>query len=133
MEQDEPRWLKISWLKAIHADQIRQHGGASGIRDEGLIESALTRHKNKWAYEKESVDLVDLAASYGHGLAKNHGFIDGNKRIAFQAMYVFLGLNGFKLTASETDVVRLILDLASGQLSELQLAGWIRSNTERKK
>lgn len=128
----EPRWLQLNWLKAIHADQIQQHGGSAGIRDEGLIESALMRARNRWEYEKDSIDLADLAASYGHGLVKNHGFVDGNKRIAFQSMYVFLGLNGFKITASEAAVVQTIMDLASGELSESQLADWVRENmTER--
>lgn len=122
----EPKWLKLSWLKAIHADQIQQHGGSSGIRDEGLIESALKRAQNRWSYENDEVDIADLAASYCHGLAKNHGFIDGNERIAFQAMYVFLGINGYIFTASEENVVQTIVDLASGELSETGIAKWIR-------
>ncbi len=128
----EPRWIKLSWLKVIHADQIQQHGGVPGIRDQELLESALMRAKNRWAYESDSVDLADLAASYGYGLSRSHGFVDGNKRIAFQAMYVFLGLNGYKITATEADVVQTIVSLASGKVKEAELAAWIRENSTPK-
>ena len=120
---------EINWIKAIHADQIQQHGGSMGIRDDGLIESALMRAQNHWFYEK---DEVDLSASYCHGLVKNHAFIDGNKRIAFQAMNVFLGVNGSTLIASGENVVQTIVDLASGALSENDLAEWIRQHSEKR-
>lgn len=127
----EPRWLKLPVLLAIHADQVRQHGGSTGLRDRGLLESALERARNRWHYEPDS-DLATLAAAYGIGLAKNHPFVDGNKRIAFQAMYVFLGLNGYRIVAPEPEVVTTMLQVASGDLSEEQLAAWIRSNIEKR-
>lgn len=125
----EPRWLTVAVVVAIHSDQIRDHGGALGIRDEGLLESALERSRNEHHYS-QTTDLAILAASYGFGLANNHPFIDGNKRVAFQAMAVFLMLNGLAFTASEEDVVRTIMALASGKLEQVDLAAWIRANTE---
>jgi death on curing protein len=124
----EPRWLNATMIRAIHTSQVQEHGGSLGLRDPGLLDSALDRPRNRLHYEPKS-DLVDLAASYGFGLARNHPFVDGNKRVAFQAMYVFLGLNGLRIEAEETEVVRLILALASGELSEPELADWLRQNT----
>jgi death on curing protein len=124
----EPRWLNAPMLRAIHTSQVQEHGGSPGLRDPGLLESALDRPKNRYHYESES-DLSSLAASYGFGLARNHPFVDGNKRVAFQAMYVFLGLNGFRIEAEEAEVVRLILALASGDLPEPELAVWLRQHT----
>lgn len=124
----EPRWLSMTVILAIHADQIREHGGSTGLRDKGLLSSALDRPRNRLHYETDS-DLAALAASYGFGIAKNHPFVDGNKRVAFQAMYVFLGLNGIAIVADEQEVVRLVLQLAAGELSESDLAGWLRDNT----
>jgi death on curing protein len=115
-------------LRAIHTSQVQEHGGSLGLRDPGLLDSALDRPKNRYQYESDS-DLADLAASYGFGLARNHPFSDGNKRVAFQAMYVFLGLNGFRIEAEEPEVVRLILALASGELPEVELAVWLRQHT----
>lgn len=112
---------------AIHTNQIREHGGSFGVREEGLIESALDRPRNKWAYE-ESVDIADLAAAYGYGLVTNHGFVDGNKRVAFMAVYTFLGVNNFDLDASEPEVVRVMLDLAASSLTEMEFAEWIREH-----
>lgn len=125
---DEPKWMQRAWVKAIHADQIRQHGGSPGIGDEGLIESALARPRNLSAYERK--DLARLAAAYAYGLARNHGFIDGNKRIAFQTMFVFLGLNGWRLVAEEPEVVRVMVDVAAGTTSEADLASWVRDHIE---
>jgi len=125
----QPKWITRAWVNAIHTDQIRQYGGSLGIRDDGLIESALMRPQHQWTYEEE-IDLADLTAAYGFGLAKNHGFIDGNKRVAFQVMYVFLGLNGLRLVAQEVEVVEVMLGLASGYLTEAALAGWIRDHVE---
>lgn len=126
---DEPRWIKREWVSAIHADQVKQHGGSLGIRDEGLIESALVRPYNKWRYDSDA-DLAALGASYAYGLVKNHGFIDGNKRIAFQVMYVFLGLNGWRLVAPEVEVVDVMVALASSTMSEEAFAEWIRAHME---
>ena len=125
---DEPKRIQRAWVEAIHADQIRQHGGAPGVRDEGMIESALARPRNLFAYEER--DLAYLAAAYAYGLARNHGFIDGNKRIAFQTMYVFLGVNGWRLVAEEPEVVRVMLDVAAGAMSEADLAAWVRNQIE---
>lgn len=123
----EPRWLSASYILAIHADQIRSHGGSLGLMDRGLLLSALERPRNRFQYEPEA-DLSTLAAAYGFGISSNHPFVDGNKRVAFQAMYLFLGLNGFRIEAREEDVVALILSLASGQLEEPALADWIREH-----
>lgn len=127
----EPRWLSMNVILAIHADQVREHGGSLGIRDKGLLESALDRPRNRFHYEPDA-DSAQLAAAYGFGIAKNHPFVDCNKRVAFQVMYVFLGVNGLTITADEDDVVRLVLALASGELPEDELAAWLRTNiTER--
>ena len=124
----EPRWLTSSVVLAIHADQISQHGGGGGVRDRGVLESSLERPRNRRHYEPDS-DLAQLAASYGFGIARNHPFIDGNKRVAFQAMYVFLGLNGLRIESREEEVVLLMLSVASGDADELQRATWLRENT----
>ncbi|MFH1765971.1 MAG: type II toxin-antitoxin system death-on-curing family toxin [Gemmatimonadota bacterium] len=113
---------------AVHADQIKEHGGSPGLRDRGLLDSALNRPRNRFAYESGS-DLCDLASSYGFRIAKNHPFVDGNKRVAFQAIYLFLGLNGLRVDAEEEEVVALILALASGELDEPDLASWLREHT----
>lgn len=123
----EPRWLSRSVVGIIHTDQIREHGGAFGVREEGLIESALDRPRNKWAYDK-GVDLAEIAAAYGYGLVTNHGFVDGNKRVAFMAVYVFLGINDYELDVSEPEVVRVMLDLAASRLTEAQFAAWLREH-----
>jgi death-on-curing protein len=123
----EPRWLDPVHILAIHSDQIRAHGGSRGLRDRGLLESALERPRNHYHY-KADADLASLAAAYGFGIAKTHPFIDGNKRVAFQAMYLFLGLNGLLIDASEEEVVTTILSLASGDLDEPALAGWLRDH-----
>jgi death-on-curing protein len=124
---NEPRWLVVPHLLAIHADQIRSHGGAVGLRDRPLLESALQRPRNLFGYDANA-DLATLAAAYGFGLARNHPFFDGNKRVAFQAMYVFLGLNGFRIDAPEGEVVTTILALASDNLDEAALAAWLRQH-----
>ena len=123
----EPRWLAPVHVLAIHSDQIQAHGGAVGLRDRGLLESALERPRNRFRYEPDS-DLSALAAAYGFGIARDHPFLDGNKRVAFQAMYLFLGLNGFRIDAAEEEVVATILALASGKLDETSLAAWLRDH-----
>lgn len=122
---DEPLWLSRVAVEAMHHDQLREHGGLPGLRDENAFESALARPRQRWAYEPES-DLPALAAAYAYGLAANHPFNDGNKRIAFLAMVVFLGINGVEVEAPEEEVVAVMLDLASGDLGEGQLADWVR-------
>lgn len=123
----EPRWLAVVHILAIHSDQIQAHGGSLGLRDRGLLESALDRPRNRLHYDP-GADLPTLAAAYGFGLANNHPFVDGNKRVAFQAMYLFLGLNGFRIEAPEEEVVAIILSLASGDLDEPGLADWLRDH-----
>jgi death on curing protein len=122
---DEPLWLTRVAVEAMHHDQLQEHGGLPGLRDENALESALARLRQRWAYEPES-DLPRLAAAYGYGLATNHPFNDGNKRIAFLAMVVFLGINQVELDAPEEEVVAVIVDLASGKLGEEELADWLR-------
>jgi death-on-curing protein len=121
----EPRWLPRLVLDAAHFDQLREHGGRPGLRDEGALEAALARPRHKWSYDKKP-DLATLAAAYGFGLATAHPYVDGNKRAAFLAMAIFLGLNGMELDATEPEVVTVMLGLASGQLKERELAEWLR-------
>ena len=128
--RSERRWLTRRILDIIHISQLREHGGSPGIRDEALIESALARPRNKAAYGKRH-DLATLAAAYAFGRARSRGFIDGNKRVAFMAAYVFLGLNGHDLDAPEEEAVDVMERLASGHLSEVALTSWIRAHIQR--
>jgi death-on-curing protein len=121
----EPRWLDRIAVDAIHNEQIREHGGLPGVRDENALESALARPRQKWHYAGKT-DIASLAAAYAFGLARNHAYRDGNKRIAFLALYTFLGVNDCEFTASETDVVTEMVALAAGNVTEDDLAGWIR-------
>jgi death-on-curing protein len=126
--RSEPRWLSRLVVDAIHNDQIREHGGLPGIRDENLLESALARPKQKWHYA-ERPDIATLAAAYAFGIINNHPYRDGNKRIGFLAMVTFLGVNGHKFNASEAEVVIEVLTLAEGRVSEEALAAWIRDHS----
>lgn len=123
----QPIWLKRVWLDAIHFQQLQRFGGLYGVRDEGIIDSALARARNQWAYQDQA-DLATLAAAYGYGLSRGHGYLDGNKRVAFVAMAVFLELNGWTLEAPEPDVVRVMVAAAAGELSEVDLAAWVRNH-----
>ncbi len=123
----EPRWLPRLVLGAVHLDQLREHGGLPGLRDEAALESALARPTQKWAYDAEA-DLALLAAAYGFGLATNHPYRDGNKRAAFLAMAIFLGLNGFEIEAPDAEVVTVMVGVAAGQLKERRLADWVRAH-----
>jgi death-on-curing protein len=114
-------------LEAIHQAQIREHGGALGVRDEGLLESALARPRHKFTYG-EKPDWATLAGAYLFGLAKNHGFVDGNKRVAFMAAYVFLGLNGHDLDADEPDIVVTVEGVAASTVTEAALVKWFRGH-----
>ena len=114
-------------MDASHHDQLREHGGLPGIRDENALESALARPRQKWHYA-EDTDLATLAAAYGFGLVKNHPYRDGNKRIGFLAMATFLGINGLDLEATDAEVVTEILALADNRRSETRLADWIRAH-----
>jgi death-on-curing protein len=120
------RWVDRLVVEAVQFDLVREHGGLPGLRDEHGLEAALARPRQRLAYRPES-DLAKLAAGYGHGLAANHPFHDGNKRIAFVTMAVFLELNGVELRAPEDEVVTAMLGLAAGELSEDELAAWLRS------
>ena len=122
----EPVWLGADLVKAIHGEQLKEFGGPPGLRDEGMLESALGRPINKWSFGEE--DLAVLAASYAFGLAKNHPFVDGNKRIALLSAVVFLGLNGVELDVDNAEAVVMIRDLAAGEVDEDGLARWIRDN-----
>lgn len=122
----DPVWLDRSIIETLHAAQIREHGGQLGLRDAGLLESALARPLQVWSYAGK-VDLALLAGEYGYGLAKNHAFVDGNKRIAFVATNVFSLLNGFELEAPEPETVNIMLGVADGSLTREEFAAWIRS------
>ena len=126
-----PRWAPREAVLALHAESISRFGGSSGIRDEGLLDSALARAPNLLAYGAPS--LYELAAAYGFGIAKNHSFVDGNKRAAFLASAVFLELNGCEFIASELEVVLTFTELAAGNVSEAQLAAWLKKNSRRKR
>jgi death-on-curing protein len=112
-------------VDAIQTDMLLTHGGMPGLRDENLLESTLARPRQRYAYEP-ATDLAALAAAYGYGLARNHPYNDGNKRVAFVVVAVFLGLNGYELTASDVDVVTTVVALAAGEIDEETLADWIR-------
>jgi death on curing protein len=126
----EPRWLTRLVVDSIHADQLREHGGLPGIRDENALESALARPRQKWAYG-DHPDLAALAAAYGFGLVRNHPYRDGNKRIGFLALVTFLGLNECDLEVTDGEVVAEIVALAAGHLSEEALAVWVREHLSR--
>ncbi len=123
----EPTWVLRSVIEAVHDMQLAEHGGASGVRDVALLESALSRPINLHAYG--TADLCQLAASYAFGLVRNHPFIDGNKRTAFLAAYIFLNLNGLELVASELDATTAVLRLAASEIDEDGFASWLRANT----
>ncbi len=124
----EPRWVDRLVVEAVQFDLIREHGGMPGLRDEHALEAALARPLQRRAYHADA-DLAELAAAYGHGLATGHPFHDGNKRIAFVTMAVFLELNGAELEADEAEVVTVMLGLAAGETTEEQLAAWVRTRT----
>jgi death-on-curing protein len=125
-EHGEPLWITYEQAIAIHSRQLRRFGGAPGLRDEGMLRSALERPVNKWSYEQAA--LPELAAAYAFGLAKNHAFVDGNKRIAFMAMMTFLRRNEVAFAPDPAQATTMILALAAGEVSEESLARWIRDN-----
>jgi death-on-curing protein len=126
--RSEPRWVDRLVVEAVQFDLVREHGGVPGLRDEHGLEAALARPRQRLAYRVDA-DLAELAAAYGHGLATGHPFHDGNKRIAFVTMAVFLELNGAVLAATEAEVVTARLALAAGELDEHGLAEWLRPRT----
>jgi death-on-curing protein len=113
-------------IHAIHDEQLAIHGGSAGLRDAALLESALDRPRDKWAYEQ--AELPELAAAYDYGIARNHPFIDGNKRTSLLAIYTFLGINDIDFVVPEANAAAIILALAAGEVSETNLARWIRDN-----
>ena len=119
-------WLSVPVVLAIHDEQLVAHGGSGGVRDVALLESALSRPLNKWNYE--NAELPELAAAYAYGIARNHPFVDGNKRTSLLALYTFLGINGVDFIVPEADAAAMILALAAGEVSEESLARWIRDN-----
>ena len=125
------QWLDAEVIVAIHESQLAEHGGRAGIRDAGLLESALGRPRNLAAYGDP--DAFDPAAAYGFGLARNHPFVDGNKRTAFVAVELFLDTNGYELYAGDAECVLTMLALAAGELDESQFAAWIRVHARRRK
>ncbi|MFW6192295.1 MAG: type II toxin-antitoxin system death-on-curing family toxin [Gemmatimonadota bacterium] len=116
-------------VEVVHRDLIDQHGGAFGVRDEGLLESALARPRNRWTYG-ENPDLAELAAVYAHGLARSHPFVDGNKRTALMAAYTFLAINGLDLDAPEPEAAAMVVALSAGDLSEEEFAAWLRGHAD---
>lgn len=126
MSDAEPVWLTVDLMIDVHAEQLALFGGPAGLRDRGMLESALGRPLNKYAYGE--TDLAILAAAYTFGIARNHPFVDGNKRASFAALIVFLGSNDVEFVVPETHATAMILEVAAGNIGEEGLARWIRDN-----
>lgn len=122
------RWVDARVLRLLHDESIAEHGGASGLRDPGLLESALARPEQAAHYGEP--DVAELATLYAHGLVKNHAFVDGNKRAAFLALGLFLAVNGWRLNASQSEATGAVVSLAAGDLGELEFAAWLRSRIQ---
>jgi len=127
----QPKWIAKAVVLALHKEQLAEHGGSDGMRDEGLLDSALAKTQNLFAYSEP--DLFDLAASYAFGIAHNHAFIDGNKRTALTVAATFLYLHGLDIVAPKEALYTTFLSLADGSLSEGALAAWLREHSERLK
>ncbi|MEZ4596710.1 MAG: type II toxin-antitoxin system death-on-curing family toxin [Chloroflexota bacterium] len=127
MSRPAPRWLSWLAIDEAHARQLRGHGGRRGTRDEHALEAALARPQHRWHYDTGS-RLEDLAAAYAYGLVQGHPYVDGNKRVGLVAVVAFLDLNGVELVASDDEAVDAILQLASGRMTEAELAGWVRTH-----
>lgn len=125
------RWLDKQALLLLHGESLAEHGGAAGMRDEGLFDSALARAQNLMAYGDP--DVADLAAAYGSGISQNHPFVDGNKRAAFLSVGLFLALNGYRLVATQAEASIAMLALAAGELDEAEFAGWLREHLVKRK
>ena len=126
--KNEWRWIDKRVLLMLHDESLAEHGGAGGLRDEGLLDSALARPLNLAAYDEPNA--ADLAAAYGYGLAKNHPFVDGNKRAAFLAAGLFLAMNGLRLRASQAEATIAVFTLAAGELDEAGFAAWLRLHSQ---
>jgi death-on-curing protein len=122
------KWINRQVLLLLHDESLAEHGGASGLRDEGLLDSALARPLNLVVYSEP--DIAALAAAYGVGLAKNHPFVDGKKRASFLAVGMFLAVNGYRLHATQVDATLTVLAVAAGDMDELAFADWIRAHTK---
>ena len=119
------RWMPEAAVRAMHAELIAEHGGVEGLRDSGLLSSALARAKNRRAYGRSS-SIFDLAAVYGSAMVRNHPFIDGNKRVALMVIYAFLEMNGYRLETPEVEAAGIIFALAAGEVDERALSGWLK-------
>ncbi len=128
MTQPEPHWLRRLAVDEAHFRQIREHGGAHGLRDENALESALARPRQRWHHQGE-VRLAELAAAYAYGLVANHPYVDGNKRVALVVMVAFLERNGVELAATNAEVLSIMLALAAGEVTEGALADWIEAHS----
>lgn len=126
-EPEEPNWLRIDVVCAIHRRQLAEHGGPDGVRDLGLLESALERPRQTWSYDRAASDIPRLAARYAHGLIRNHPFVDGNKRTAYVACRLFLLLNGTDLEATKEEKFLTFMELAEGRMGEGELTAWLRA------
>ncbi len=124
----EPKWLGVDAVLVMHAEQLAEHGGADGVRDLGLLDSALARPRNAWSYGES--DLIALGALYAAGVMRNHPFVDGNKRTGFLAAYAFLYVNGLEIVADEAEVVVQCLSLAASEIDEAEFAAWLRDNVQ---
>lgn len=124
-------WIDKQALLLLHGESLAEHGGATGMRDAGLLDSALARAPNLAAYGDP--DAADLAAAYGSGISQNHPFIDGNKRAAFLSVGLFLALNGYRLAATQAEATAAVLSLAAGELDEPEFAGWLREHLVKRK
>ena len=126
----EPHWISKKALLLLHEESLAEFGGARGLADEALLDSALARPLNTYAYRPEST-IADLAASCAYGLARNHPFVDGNKRAAFLSIGIFLAINGYTLVADQLDAIHTMLAVAAGEVDEQALAAWIRKNSHK--
>lgn len=127
---NEPQWIFKETILLLHEQSLNEHGGSSGLRDEGLLDSVLCKPQNVLTYNSVA-NLFDLAASYAVGLIKNHPFVDGNKRIGFLAAVLLLQLNGYRFIASEADAAIRTLALAAGEMTESAYAAWLENNSTR--
>lgn len=123
---DEPTWLSRALVLRIHDRQLLEHGGSTGVRDDGLLESALARPRHLLAYGGDAADMPALAAAYACGISRNHPFVDGNKRTAAVACELFLELNGYRLLADDADLYPVFMGVAAGEIEEEELAEWLR-------
>lgn len=126
----DPKWISKKALLLLHEESLAHFGGRRGLKDDGLLESALARPQNLLAYHPKA-DFFDLAASYAYGFARNHAFVDGNKRAAFLSIGIFLAINGYALKADQVEAIQIITALAAGAIEEKEIAAWIRENSQK--